>query len=136
MFKSNGDVQVFKKGGQWLFWSDNNLRDSVSIAKDNHVLAVHTESFDWFLSGLEWILNLEFCLQKLWYFTRNYHGISDLGLILPHFEFFSLCLSCLIKIFIFRAKNFIFDQAYQNTGLKIQNVAELSLDLIFCNNFW
>ena len=24
--------------------------------------AMHTVSFDWFLSGLEWILNLEFCL--------------------------------------------------------------------------
>ena len=23
---------------------------------------MHTVSFDWFLSGLEWILNLEFCL--------------------------------------------------------------------------
>ena len=26
---------------------------------------LHTISFDWFLSGLEWILNLEFCLLKL-----------------------------------------------------------------------
>ena len=26
---------------------------------------MHTVSFDWFLSGLEWILNLEFCWLKL-----------------------------------------------------------------------
>ena len=25
----------------------------------------HTVSFDWFLSGLEWNINLEFCLLKL-----------------------------------------------------------------------
>ena len=33
--------------------------------------AVHTESFDWFLSGLEWILNLEFCLLKLLTFYQK-----------------------------------------------------------------
>jgi hypothetical protein len=44
---------------------------------------MHTVSFDWFLSGLDRILNF-------WYFTRNYYGISDLGLTLPHFEFLSL----------------------------------------------
>ena len=48
---------------------------------------LHTVSFDWFLSGLEWILNLEL------YFTRNYYGISDLGLTLPHFEFLGLYLN-------------------------------------------
>ena len=47
----------------------------------------HTVSFDWFLSGLEWIIYLDF-----WYFTRNYYGISDLGLTLPHFGFLGLYL--------------------------------------------
>ena len=42
----------------------------------------------------------------------------------------------MIKIFIFCAKSFNFDQTYLNTGLKTQNVEELSLDLIFHNNFW
>ena len=31
----------------------------------------HTVSFVWFLSGLEWILNLEFCLLKLLIFYQN-----------------------------------------------------------------
>ena len=54
---------------------------------------LHTVSFDWFLSGSEWILNLEFCYKNFWYFTRHYCGISDLGLTLPHFEFLSLYLN-------------------------------------------
>ena len=29
------------------------------------VTSVYTVSFDWFLSGLEWILNLEFCNTKI-----------------------------------------------------------------------
>ena len=33
-------------------------------------------------------------------------------------------------------KNEDFVQTYLNTGSKIQNVEELSLDLIFHNNFW
>ena len=32
---------------------------------------LHTVSFDWFLSGLEWILNLEFCLLKLLIFYQK-----------------------------------------------------------------
>ena len=32
---------------------------------------MHTVSFDWFLSGLEWILNLEFCLPKLLIFYQK-----------------------------------------------------------------
>ena len=43
---------------------------------------------------------------------------------------------CLIKIFIFCAQSFNFDQTYLNTGLKTQNVEGLSLDLIFHYNFW
>ena len=36
---------------------------------------------------------------------------------------------------MFCAKSFNFDQTYLNTGLKTQNGEELSLDLIFLNNF-
>ena len=36
----------------------------------------------------------------------------------------------------FVQKNEGFDQTYLNTGSKTQNVEELSLDLIFHNNFW
>ena len=32
---------------------------------------LHTVSFDWFLSSLEWILNLEFCLLKLLIFYQK-----------------------------------------------------------------
>ena len=47
---------------------------------------MHTVSFDWFLTGLEWIINLEFCLLKLLIFYQKYHRISDLGLTFPHFK--------------------------------------------------
>ena len=43
MLKSFDFVQVFKKGGQWLFFGLITI--SVSIAKDNHVLAVARASF-------------------------------------------------------------------------------------------
>ena len=42
----------------------------------------------------------------------------------------------MIKIEDFCAKNEDFDQTYVNTGSKTQNEEELSLDLIFDNNFW
>ena len=32
---------------------------------------VHTVSFDWFLSSLEWLLNLHFCLLKLLIFYQK-----------------------------------------------------------------
>ena len=35
------------------------------------IATVATVSFDWFLSGLEWILNLEFCLLKLLIFYQK-----------------------------------------------------------------
>ena len=47
----------------------------------------------------------------------------------------NLLLKSLIKIFIFCAKSFDFNQANLKTGLKTQNGEELSLDLIFLNNF-
>ena len=61
------------------------------------------------LSSLEGILNLDFCLLKL---------------------------LILIKIEALCTKNEDFDQIYLNSGLKIQNVEELSLDRIFHNHFW
>ena len=39
-------------------------------------------------------------------------------------------------MFIVCANSFNFEQTYLNTGLKTQNVEELSLDLIFHDNFW
>ena len=43
---------------------------------------------------------------------------------------------CLIKIEDIFSKNEDFGQTYLNTGSKAQNVEELTLDLIFHNNFW
>ena len=66
-----------------------------NISRYNFVLGKNSElpfqplctvSFDWFLSGWEWILNLEFCLLKLLIFYQKL--IWDLGLTLPHFESF------------------------------------------------
>ena len=95
--------------------------------------AVHTVSFDWFLSSLVWIIYLKLCYSNFWYFTRNYYGISDLGLTLPHFESFSLYFNMFDQnLNFFLTQSFNFDQTY--TGLKTQNVEELSLDLIFHNN--
>ena len=42
----------------------------------------------------------------------------------------------LIKIEAFFTKNEDFDQTYLDTGSNTQIVEELSLDLIFHNNFW
>ena len=36
-----------------------------------HLATMHTVSFDWSLSGLEWIINLEFCLLKLLIFYQK-----------------------------------------------------------------
>ena len=41
----------------------------------------------------------------------------------------------LIKIFIFCAKSFNFDQTYLNTNPKTQKVEDLRLDQIFHDNF-
>ena len=80
-------------------------------------------------------LTLGFVYKNFWYFTRNYYWISDLDSTAPHFEFLGRYLDMNDQNLHF-AKNFNFDQIYQNTGLKTQNVEELSLDLIFHKNFW
>ena len=94
----------------------------------------HTVSFDWFLSGLEWIINLEFCSLKLMLFYQKLLWNVRSRLNFSTFEFLSLYLD--IKVFIFCARSFNFDQTYLYTGLKTQNVEEFSLDLIFHYNFW
>ena len=90
----------------------------------------HTVRFDWFLSGLEWIINLEFSLLKLLiFYQKSLHNIRSR----LNFSTFWVFES------VFRyicAKSFKFDQAYLNRGLKTQNVEKLSLDLMFHNNFW
>ena len=98
---------------------------------------LHTVSFDWFLSNLEWILNLEFCLlkllilyQKLLWNIRSRLDSSTFWDFEPVFEY------VWTKCSFFCAQSFNFDQTYLNTGLKTQNVEELSLDLILHNTFW
>ena len=55
---------------------------------------MHTVSFYWFLSGLEWILNLEFCLvklllfyQKLLWNTRSRLNSSTFWVFEPLFKY-------------------------------------------------
>ena len=96
---------------------------------------MHTVSFDWFLSALERILNLEFCVLKLLIFYQKLFWNTISRLNSSTFWVFWACI-CLTKIFIVYAQSFNFDQTYLNTGLKPQNVEELRLDLIFHNNFW
>ena len=70
---------------------------------------LHTVSFDWFLSGLEWILNLALCLLKLLIFYQKSLWIqSDLGFTLPHFKFLSLYLNKFDKILHFVCKKLQF----------------------------
>ena len=85
----------------------------------NNISTVHTVSFDWFLSGLEWILNLEFCLlkllifyQKLLWNTRSRLNSSTFWVFRPVFRFiwsklklFAQKMKILIKYFKYRLKN-------------------------------
>ena len=66
-------------------------------------------------------LTLSFVCWNFWYFTRNYYGISDLGLTLPHFEFLGLYLDMVDQNWSFLQKNEDFDQIYQNTGSNTQS---------------
>ena len=99
--------------------------------------SVHTVSFDWFLSGLEWILNLEFCLlkllifyQKLLWHIRSRLNSSTFWVFRPVFRY------VWSKLKLCAQRNEVFDPTYSNTDSKTQNVEGLSLDLIFHNNFW
>ena len=79
----------------------------------------HTVSFDWFLSGLEWILKFEFCLLKLLIFYQkllwnirsrlNYSTFWVLSLYLhmldQNLHFLCKKLQFWSKIFIYRLKN-------------------------------
>ena len=54
---------------------------------------LHTVCFDWFLSSLEWILSLEFCLLKLLIFYQKLLCNIRSRLDLSDFEFFGLYLA-------------------------------------------
>ena len=98
-------------------------------------LHCHTVSFDWFLSCLEWVLNLEFCLLKILIFYQELLWNISSRLISPTFWVFEP-VYMFDQNWSFCTKYEDFDQIYVNTGSKTQNVEELSLDLIFHNNFW
>ena len=85
----------------------------------NHTM--HTVSFDWFLSGLEWNLNLEFCLlkllifyQKLLWNIRYRLNSSTFWVFEPVFRYF------FIKIEAFCTKNEDFDQIYVYTLYRLK----------------
>ena len=79
---------------------------SYIVCSSSH--ALQTVSFDWFLSGLEWIIYLEFCYLNFCLFTSKYYRISDLGLTFPHFEFSSLYLDIFDQNLRFLCKKFQF----------------------------
>ena len=58
---------------------DSSLVTSDKATSDEWGIGMHTVSFDWYLSGLEWILNLEFCLLKLLIFYQKFYGESGLN---------------------------------------------------------
>ena len=94
---------------------------------------LHTESFDWFLSGWEWILNFGFCLLK---FVTFYHKL--LWNIRSRLNFSTFWVFEPVFRYIWWKSSFFVQKAsilIKHTGLKTQNVDELSLDLIFHNNF-
>ena len=91
------------------------------IANCNKAKGMHTVSVNWFLYGLEWILNLEFRLLKLLIFYQKLVWNMRSRLSISTFWVFEPCIqACLTKIFIFCAKSFNFDKTYLNTGLKIK----------------
>ena len=99
-----------------------------------NILLLHTFSFVWFLSGLEWILNLEFCLlkllisyQKLSWNIRSRLNSSTFWVFKPVFTY----VWSKSSFFVHKASILI-----KHSGIKTQNMEELSLDLIFHNNFW
>ena len=100
-------------------------------------ITLHTVNFDWFLSGLEWILNVAFCLlkllifyQKLLWNIRSRLNSSIFWVFRPVFWY------VWSKLKLFPQKMKILIKTYLNTGSKTQNAKKLSLDLIFYNNFW
>ena len=99
-------------------------------------VTMHTVRFNWFLSGLEWILNLDFCLDFFLIFYKKLLRNVRYRLSYSSFWVFGLYSDMFHQSFeAFCTKNIDFHQTYLNTGSKTQNVEELSLDMIFHNNF-
>ena len=97
----------------------------VVVVKKLHLTTVHTESFDWFLSGLEWIHHLEFCLQKLLIFYQKFLLWNIRSR--PNSSTFWVFEPVWSKWKLFAKINEDFDQTYVDAGSKTQNVEELSL---------
>ena len=105
----------------WSFWPILILASKSIFCQ--HWPPVHTESFDWFLSGLEWILSFEFCLLKLLIFYQKLLWNIRSRLNSSTFWVFEP----------------VFTYVWSKSSFFVQKVSileELSLDLIFHNNFW
>ena len=133
------DVSRKSINPRWMF--DSKVRNPSIINKNilyhlkhfltsvlfNHIVPIHTVSFDWFLSvGLE---SVNSYLGVL--FTRNDYGTYIRSrLNSSRFWVFE-------PVFLYAwSKSEDLDQIYLNAGSKTQNVEKLTLDLIFYNNFW
>ena len=93
--------------GYYFFW-----KLLVGIDFGLRFLAVHTVSFDLFLSGLEWILNFEFCLlkllifyQKLLWNIRSRLNSSTFRVFEPVFKYLCTKLQFWSNICKYRLKN-------------------------------
>ena len=64
-------VHFVRCTGYWFFKTYTYSLFNSSLGKISTVWTFHTVSFDWFLSGLEWNLSFEFCLQKLLAFSQK-----------------------------------------------------------------
>ena len=82
--------------------------------------SMHTVCFDWFLSGLDGIINLEFCYKHFWHFTKHYYGMSDLGLTLSPFESLGLYSDMFDQNVSYLQKNEDFDQTFLSIGSKLK----------------
>ena len=101
------------------------------------------------LSGLEWILNLEFCLLKLLIFYQkllwcissrlNQRGINCWvlsGLTLPYFEFLSLYLHMFDQNLHLLSKKLQLWSNICKYRFKNSKRGRVGLDLDFHYNFW
>ena len=98
-----------------LNWDNNHCKETTT---QNHIgwnSNAHTVSFDWFLSGLEWILNLEFCLLKLSIFYQKL--LWNIRSMLNSSTFWVFELVYMFDQNLhFWAQSFNFDQMYLNTS--------------------
>jgi hypothetical protein len=99
----------------YLLFSLNGFCTVCSVVLSKSSDPIHTVCFDWFLSGLEWIVNLYLKLlifyQKLLWSIRSRLNSSTFWVFRPLFRYLWWNLS-------FSTKNEDFDQTYSYNSIK------------------